>query len=87
MKAQFERIWRDAAALRLRARTFFCSSAKKMDQCRVPGTLIDAGATGPRISDAHLAALAMEHGATFYTNDRDFRAFRELDVRFPLHDV
>jgi toxin-antitoxin system PIN domain toxin len=48
--------------------------------------LRDASATGPRITDAHLAALAIEHGATFHTNDRDFRAFRELDVRFPLQD-
>jgi toxin-antitoxin system PIN domain toxin len=47
-------------------------------------TLSDVGATGPRVSDVHLAALAIEHGATFYTNDRDFRVFPELDVRFPL---
>ena len=46
--------------------------------------LIDVGATGPRITDAHLAALAIEHGATLCTNDRDFRAFSELDVRFPV---
>jgi hypothetical protein len=49
-------------------------------------TMIDAGATGSRVPDAHLAALAMEHGATFYTNDRDFRIFPRLDVRFPLRD-
>jgi toxin-antitoxin system PIN domain toxin len=49
-------------------------------------TLSDAGATGPRISDVHLAALAIEHGATFYTNDRDFRVFPQLEVRFPLRD-
>lgn len=49
--------------------------------------LDDVGATGPRISDVHLAALAIEHGATFYTNDRDFRVFPLLDVRFPLRDT
>jgi toxin-antitoxin system PIN domain toxin len=48
-------------------------------------TLADTGASGPRITDVHLAALAIEHGATLYTNDRDFRAFRGLDVRFPLY--
>jgi hypothetical protein len=48
------------------------------------GTLADNGASGPRITDVHLAALAIEHGATLYTNDRDFRAFQGLDVRFPL---
>jgi toxin-antitoxin system PIN domain toxin len=48
------------------------------------GTLADNGASGARITDVHLAALAIEHGATLYTNDRDFRAFQGLDVRFPL---
>jgi predicted nucleic acid-binding protein len=46
--------------------------------------LADANVTGPRVRDAHLAALAIEHGATFYTNDRGFRLFPKLDVRFPL---
>lgn len=48
--------------------------------------LIDVGATGRRVTDVHLAALAIEHGAAFYTNDRDFRVFPQLDVRFPLRD-
>ena len=47
-------------------------------------TLIDAGATGPRTTDVHLAALAIEHGATLCTNDRDFRAFTQLALEFPL---
>lgn len=42
------------------------------------------GASGSRVTDVHLAALAIEHGATLYTNDRDFRVFPNLDVRFPL---
>lgn len=41
---------------------------------------------GGRLAEAHLAALAIEHGATFYTNDRDFRRFPKLDVWFPLLD-
>jgi toxin-antitoxin system PIN domain toxin len=47
-------------------------------------TLRDAGASGPRVTDVHLAALAIEHGATFFTNDRDFRIFPKLAVRFPI---
>jgi len=47
-------------------------------------TLIDAGASGPRTTDVHLAALAIEHGATLCTNDRDFRAFTQLALDFPL---
>ncbi len=45
---------------------------------------IDAGASGPRTADVHLAALAIEHGATLCTNDRDFRAFARLALDFPL---
>ena len=39
---------------------------------------------GSLISDAHLAALAIEHGATLCTNDRDFLRFPGLKVEFPL---
>jgi hypothetical protein len=41
-------------------------------------------AKGPLIMDAHLAALAIEHGATLCTNDRDFLRFPGLKVEFPL---
>lgn len=40
--------------------------------------------TGNLMMDAHLAALAVEHGAVLYTNDRDFSRFPRLDVRYPL---
>jgi predicted nucleic acid-binding protein len=36
------------------------------------------------IMDAHLAALAIEHGATICTNDRDFSRFPRLKVLYPL---
>ena len=36
------------------------------------------------VMDAHLAALAMEHGAILCTTDRDFTRFRGLKVRYPL---
>jgi toxin-antitoxin system PIN domain toxin len=39
---------------------------------------------GSLIMDAHLAALAIEHGATLCTNDRDFLRFAGLKVEFPL---
>jgi len=35
-------------------------------------------ARGPLLMDAHLAALAIEHGATLATTDRDFSRFRGL---------
>jgi toxin-antitoxin system PIN domain toxin len=41
-------------------------------------------ARGSLIMDAHLAALAIEHGATLCTNDRDFARFPGLRVEFPL---
>ena len=41
-------------------------------------------ARGPLIMDAHLAALAIEHGATLCTNNRDFLRFPGLKVEFPL---
>jgi hypothetical protein len=41
-------------------------------------------ARGPLIMDAHLAALAIEHGATLCTNDREFLRFPGLKVEFPL---
>jgi toxin-antitoxin system PIN domain toxin len=41
-------------------------------------------ARGPLLMDAHLAALAMEHGATLFTTDRDFARFAGLRFRDPL---
>jgi toxin-antitoxin system PIN domain toxin len=35
-------------------------------------------ATGSLVMDAALAAVAIEHGATLYTTDRDFARFDEL---------
>ena len=46
------------------------------------GRLIEAGqATGPLIMDA---ALALEHGATVCSTDRDFARFPGLDWLDPL---
>jgi len=48
------------------------------------GLLPRSRSRGSFIMDAHLAALAIEHGATLCTNDRDFLRFPGLKVEFPL---
>lgn len=42
------------------------------------------GAAGNLTTDAHLAALAIEHGATLCTSDRDFARFEGLKYENPL---
>jgi len=49
--------------------------------------LAAAQARGPLASDAHLAALAIEHGAILYTSDRDFARFPGLRFQDPLGRV
>lgn len=44
----------------------------------------DGQATGPLVMDAVLAAIAIEHGATLHTTDRDFARFPGLAWRNPL---
>ena len=50
--------------------------------------LVDAIRTaeirGPMVSDAFLAALAIEHGCELVTTDSDFSRFRGLRWRHPL---
>jgi toxin-antitoxin system PIN domain toxin len=46
--------------------------------------LEDGQCTGALVTDAALAALAIEHGATLYTTDRDFSRFPGLSWRNPL---
>jgi hypothetical protein len=48
------------------------------------GVASDGQARGPMLMDAHLAALAIEHGATLATTDRDFRRFSGLRQLDPL---
>lgn len=48
------------------------------------GLLPESQARGPLAMDAHLAALAIEHGATLCTTDRDFTRFAALRVANPL---
>jgi hypothetical protein len=46
--------------------------------------LPDAQIRGALVTDAHLAALAIEHGAVLYTTDRDFTRFVGLHTANPL---
>ena len=43
-------------------------------------------ARGAMVMDAHLAALALEHGASIATTDRDFARFPNLAVTNPIRD-
>lgn len=47
----------------------------------------DASARGALLGDAELAALAVEHGCTWVTTDRDFRRFPRLRSRHPFDDA
>jgi uncharacterized protein len=46
--------------------------------------LSEGQARGPLATDAHLAALAIEHGATLCTTDRDFARFPGLKWTNPI---
>ena len=48
------------------------------------GLLQPLGTGGNLTSDAHLAALAIEHGAVLCSSDSDFARFRSLKWRNPL---
>lgn len=47
------------------------------------GLLVRAGTAGNLVADAHLAALALEHGATVVSFDRDFGRFEGVAWRLP----
>src|SRR6185437_9667653 len=46
--------------------------------------IVDAQVSGPMVTDAALAALALEHGAAMCSTDRDFRRFRGLKLIDPI---
>jgi hypothetical protein len=48
------------------------------------GTLREIGEKAELVPDAHLAALAIEHGLTLCSSDGDFGRFRELKWLNPL---
>jgi len=45
--------------------------------------ILDAQVSGPLVTDAALAALAIEQGATLCSTDRDFRRFEGLKLLDP----
>ena len=47
------------------------------------GLLREAGTAGNLVTDAHLAALAIEHGADIVSYDRDFARFAQVRHRLP----
>jgi toxin-antitoxin system PIN domain toxin len=47
------------------------------------GQVVEAQVSGPLVTDTALAALALEHGATLCSTDRDFRRFRGLKLVDP----
>jgi uncharacterized protein len=47
------------------------------------GQILEAQIAGPLVTDAALAALALEHGATLCSVDKDFRRFRGLKLVDP----
>lgn len=47
------------------------------------GQMVEAQVSGPLVTDTALAALALEHGATVCSTDRDFRRFRGLKLLDP----
>ena len=49
--------------------------------------LIGGGAAGTLTTDAHLAALAIEHGCEIASSDNDFRRFTGVTLVNPLVDV
>ena len=44
----------------------------------------ELGSAGPLTTDAHIAAIAIEHGGTVYSNDTDFTRFKGLRHINPL---
>ena len=46
--------------------------------------MIEGQAKGALVTDAHLAALAIEHGCTLYSTDADFSRFQNLKWKNPL---
>ncbi len=46
--------------------------------------IVEDQAPGNLVSDAHLAALAIEHGCVLYSTDSDFSRFQKLKWQNPL---
>jgi uncharacterized protein len=49
--------------------------------------VVDAQVSGPLVTDAALAALALEHGAILCSTDRDFRRFEGIKLLDPSQAI
>lgn len=47
------------------------------------GLILSGQASGPLVMDAHLAALALEHGAILCSTDKDFSRFEKVKIFNP----
>jgi toxin-antitoxin system PIN domain toxin len=55
---------------------------------KLRGVLHASGVTGPRVHDAHIAAICLSHGVTeLWSVDRDYTRFPALRVKNPLAAV
>jgi uncharacterized protein len=52
--------------------------------CILGGLITNHSVSGNLVTDAQLAALAIEHGVTLYSNDTDFARFSKLQWENPL---
>ena len=69
--------WRESGAVFLAEATGYWD--------RLAGLVLAGGVTGPKIHDARIAALCLDHGIDeLWTSDRDFSRFPALKVRNPL---
>ncbi len=66
--------------------TLLVLSETTMSWGNLKSLLLKTQVQGPRVFDARIAALCIEHGVTqLLTADRDFAAFPELLVKNPLN--
>lgn len=76
----------------------YCRVIREAPSCRVVAAqkgfwrelsrlVLESGAKGPMVTDAEIAAIALEHGCTLATADRDFARFPGLRWFHPLEDM
>jgi toxin-antitoxin system PIN domain toxin len=70
--------WRESATLELLGET-------EEHWAELAGLILEGRVTGPRVHDARIAALCLEHGVEeLWTADRDFSRHPRLRTRNPL---
>lgn len=65
--------------------TLHCIGESSLHWPTLRPLLVSAQLSGPRVHDARIAAICIQHGVTeLWTADRDFSAFPGLQTRNPL---